>query len=198
MLEELAGEELFPAAPEYMSVDEVAWQRWHKYVTTVFYSEACKVVWNHDCRDKSPASFTCLSQENAAKIEAAACDGASGCIPYIRQHAWNALMALDHFHGKLYPNDAVDMVWKGGFRKAKEDNGSDLSTAVRGSSCCRASLQKKQRNVLEKLAGLSDVVYRAMPPKEQSLAIYLANPAKQLRPVSGRGLLPPSCQASQH
>ena len=36
-----------------MSVDEVAWQKWHKYVTNVVDLEQRKVIWNHDGRGKS-------------------------------------------------------------------------------------------------------------------------------------------------
>jgi transposase len=45
MLEELAQEKLSPVpAPRTMSVDEVAWQKWHKYVTNVVDIEKRKVI----------------------------------------------------------------------------------------------------------------------------------------------------------
>lgn len=54
MLEELASEKLSPVpAPTTMSVDEVAWQKWHKYVTNVVDIEKRKVIWNHNGRGKS-------------------------------------------------------------------------------------------------------------------------------------------------
>ncbi len=47
-LEELALEKLDPVpAPKHMSVDEVAWQKWHKYVTNVVDVDQRKVIWNH-------------------------------------------------------------------------------------------------------------------------------------------------------
>jgi transposase len=52
-LEALALEKLDPVpVPKYMSVDEVAWQKWHKYVTNVVDIEQRKVIWNHNHRGK--------------------------------------------------------------------------------------------------------------------------------------------------
>ena len=45
MLEDRALERLYPVtAPHYMSVDEVAWQKWHKYVTNIVDIEMHKVT----------------------------------------------------------------------------------------------------------------------------------------------------------
>lgn len=53
-LEELAEEKLEPVpALKNMSVDEVAWQKWHKYVTNVVDIDRKKVVWNHEGRGKT-------------------------------------------------------------------------------------------------------------------------------------------------
>ena len=52
-LEELALEKLESiTAPKHMSVDEVAWQKWHKYVTNVVDIDQRKVIWNHQGRGK--------------------------------------------------------------------------------------------------------------------------------------------------
>ncbi len=68
MLEELAREKLSPVpAPAHISVDEVAWQKWHKYVTNVIDIDQRKVIWNHDGRGKQTmdAFFTDLGQEKS-------------------------------------------------------------------------------------------------------------------------------------
>ncbi len=54
MLEELSLERIEKVkVPRHMSVDEVAWQKWHKYVTNVVDVEKRKVIWNHDGRGKT-------------------------------------------------------------------------------------------------------------------------------------------------
>ena len=178
MLEELAREKLSPVpTPATMSVDEVAWQKWHKYVTNVVDIEKRKVIWNHNGRGKSTldAFFKALGKENALKIDAVACDGARGFLSSIRQHAKNALIVLDHFHVKKYLNDALDTVRKEQLRKARKDENAALADLLH----CRKKFilmqgrpSEKQRNILERLAILNDVVYKAMLLKEQFLEIY--------------------------
>lgn len=184
ILEELAKEKLSPVpAPSIMSVDEVAWQKWHKYVTNVVDIERRKIIWNQDGRGKSTldAFFTTLGQEKAAQIDAVACDGARGFLSSINQHAKNALTVLDHFHVKSYLNDALDTVRKEELSKAKKDNATDLADLLH----CRKKYilmqgypSTRQRNVLEQLAKLNDTVYRAMLLKEQFLEIYRSDSRK--------------------
>jgi transposase len=184
LLEELALEKLSPVpAPVHISVDEVAWQKWHKYVTNVVDIDLRKVIWNHNGRGKKTmdAFFSELGKENSEQIEAAACDGARGYLSSIKQHAKNALIVLDHFHVKSYLNDALDTVRKSELRKAREDKNSDLADLLH----CRKRFillqgkpTKRQRNVLEQLADLNETVYRAMLLKEQFLEIYRADSRK--------------------
>jgi len=184
ILEELALEKLSPVpAPVLISVDEVAWQKWHKYVTNVIDIEQRKVIWNHDGRGKQTmnAFFADLGEKHSAKIEAAACDGARGYLSSIKQHAKNALIVLDHFHVKSYLNDAVDTVRKEELRKARQDKNSDLADLLH----CRKRFilmqgkpSKRQRTVLDQLAELNDTVYRAMLLKEQFLEVYRAGSRK--------------------
>jgi len=181
LLEELAKKRLSPVpTPSAMSVDEVAWQKWHRYVTNVVDIEKRKVIWNHNGRGKSTldAFFKALGKEEALKINAVACDGARGFLSSIRQHAKNALVVLDHFHVKSYLNDALDTVRKEQLRKARQDKNDTLADLLH----CRKKfilmqgrLTDRQRNILDRLAQLNDVVYRAMLLKEQFLEIYRAD-----------------------
>ncbi len=181
MLEELAREKLSPVpAPTTMSVDEVAWQKWHKYVTNVVDIDKRKIIWNHNGRGKSTldAFFKALGKDNALKIDAVACDGARGFLSSIKKHAKNALIVLDHFHVKSYLNDALDTVRKEQLRKARQDENTTLADLLH----CRKKFilmqgrpTERQRNILDQLAELNNVVYRAMLLKEQFLEIYRAD-----------------------
>jgi transposase len=184
MLEELARKKLSPVpTPSHISVDEVAWQKWHKYVTNVVDVDRRKVIWNHDGRGKKTmdAFFADLGEEKSSRVEAAACDGARGYLSSIKQHAKNALIVLDHFHVKSYLNDAVDTARKEELRKARKDNDVELADLLH----CRKKFilmqgtpSKRQRNVIDRLAELNDSVYRAMLLKEQFLEIYRAGSRK--------------------
>jgi len=166
-------------APSTMSVDEVAWQKWHKYVTNVVDIDERKVIWNHNGRGKSTldAFFKALGKDNALKIDAVACDGAKGFLSSIKKHAKNALIVLDHFHVKSYLNDALDTVRKEQLRKARQNENTALADLLH----CRKRFilmqgrpSERQRNILDQLAELNNVVYRAMLLKEQFLEIYQA------------------------
>lgn len=184
MLEKLAQEKLFPVpAPRTMSVDEVAWQKWHKYVTNVVDIEKRKVIWNHDGRGKSTLDtfFKDLGTNNSLKIDAVACDGARGYLSSIKQHAKNALIVLDHFHVKSYLNNALDTVRKEQLQKARKDKNEDLADLLH----CRKKFilmqgrsSKRQRDVLERLAELNSEVYRGMLLKEQFLEVYRSDTRK--------------------
>ena len=120
MLEEAARHKLDPVpAPTHMSVDEVAWQKWHRYVTNVVDIDKRKVIWNGDGRGKEVLDrfYKALGKQNSNNIEAVASDGARGYLSSTKENAAQALIVLDHFHVKKYLNDAVDTVRKRHERK---------------------------------------------------------------------------------
>jgi transposase len=177
-LEELAQEKLSPIpAPRYMSVDEVAWQKWHHYVTNVVDIEKRKVIWNHDERGKSvlESFYKALGEEQSADIKAVASDGARGFLSATQEHAKNALIVLDHFHIKKSLNDAIDMVRKEELAKARKTDDAELADLLH----CKKKFilmqnkqTKRRENLLQKLADLNDPIYKSMLLKEQFLAIY--------------------------
>jgi transposase len=177
-LEELALEKLDPVpAPKHMSVDEVAWQKWHKYVTNVIDVDQRKVIWNHQGRGKVNLDkfFRSLGAEDCEKIEAVACDGARGYLSSINQYATNALIVLDHFHVKKYLNDAVDTVRKEELKKARQQNNGELSAILHCNKrfiLMQNKVTDKKQDLLEKLASLNERVYQAMLLKEQFVSIY--------------------------
>ena len=177
-LEELAKDKLSPVpAPRYMSVDEVAWQKWHHYVTNVVDIERRKVIWNHDDRGKSvlEAFYTALGEESCADIKAVASDGARGFLSATQEHAKNALIVLDHFHIKKSLNDAIDTVRKQELAKARQAEDAELADLLHCKKkfiLMQNSQTKRRENVLQKLADLNEPIYRAMLLKEQFLAIY--------------------------
>lgn len=184
MLEELASKRLYPVTvPRYMSVDEVAWQKWHKYVTNVVVIEKRKVIWNHNGRGKSVLDkfYHEIGSDECNKIEAVASDGARGFISSMKEHAKNALIVLDHFHVKKYLNDAVEQVRKEELKKARQDNNTDLSEILHCNKrfiLMQNKVTNKKRNLLEKLSTLNQRIYHAMLLKEQFLFIYSAKDRK--------------------
>jgi transposase len=180
ILEEWALEKLYPVrAPQHMSVDEVAWQKWHHYVTNVVDIAQRKIIWNHDGRGRKVLDrfYKELGSEECEKIEAVASDGARGFLSSTKAYARNALIVLDHFHVKKYLNDAVDTVRKEELRKARQDNNADLSQILHCNKrfiLMQNKVTNKKQELLEKLSDLNQRVYQAMLLKEQFLSIYTA------------------------
>jgi transposase len=180
MLEEAARQKLEPVpAPTHMSVDEVAWQKWHRYVTNVVDIDKRKVIWNDDGRGKEVLDgfYKALGKKNSKKIKAVASDGARGYIASTKEHAKHALIVLDHFHVKKYLNDAVDTVRKQELQTARSQNNKELTAMLHCNKrfiLMQNKVTDKKRDLLEKLAQLNQGVYQALLLKEQFLSIYAA------------------------
>lgn len=184
ILEELSLQRLERTpVPRHMSVDEVAWQKWHKYVTNVVDVDERKVIWNYEGRGKSVLDkfYHKIGKKGCAKIGAVASDGARGFLSSTREHLKNALIVLDHFHVKKYLNDAVDTVRKEELRKARQQDSGELSGLLHCNKrfiLMQNKVTDKKVSILEKLSLLNQPVYQAMLLKEQFLSIYTAGNRK--------------------
>lgn len=180
MLEELALEKTEKVkAPRHMSVDEVAWQKWHKYVTNVVDVDRRKVIWNHAGRGKTTLDtfYHKIGTWGCKRIKAVASDGAKGFLSSTKEHAKNALIVLDHFHVKKYLNEAVDVVRKEELRKARQQGHEELGQILHCNKrfiLMQNKVTNKQKDILDKLSTLNERVYKAMLLKEQFLSLYVA------------------------
>lgn len=180
MLEELSLEKIEKVkAPRHMSVDEVAWQKWHKYVTNVVDVDRRKVIWNHEGRGKSTLDrfYHKIGKGGCKRIKAVASDGAKGFLASTREHLKNALIVLDHFHVKKYLNEAVDTVRKEELRKARQQGHEELSQMLHCNKrfiLMQNKVTNKQKDMLDKLSTLNERIYKAMLLKEQFLSLYVS------------------------
>jgi len=180
ILEELSREKIEKVkAPRHMSVDEVAWQKWHKYVTNVVDVNRRKVIWNYDGRGKTTLDkfYHTIGMWGCKRIKAVASDGAKGFLPSTREHLKNAVIVLDHFHVKKYLNEAVDVVRKEELRKAKQQGHEELGQILHCNKrfiLMQNKVTNKQKDILDKLSTLNERVYKAMLLKEQFLSLYVA------------------------
>lgn len=187
MLEELTLERLDPVpAPRLMSVDEVAWQKWHRYVTNVVDIEKRKVIWNHNGRGKAVLGkfYRALGSEGCQNIEAVASDGAKGFLSATKAHVPEALIVLDHFHVKKYLNDAVDSVRKEELKRARQQNDEETVQLLHCNKrfiLMQNKATSKKINLLERLSALNHRVYQALLLKEQFLSVYSAPDSKAAR-----------------
>ena len=187
MLEKLAEEKLDPPpVPTLMSVDEVSWQKWHKYVTNVIDIEKRKVIWNHNGRGKYVLEkfYRKLGREGCENIEAVASDGARGFLSATKAFAKKALIVLDHFHVKKYLNDALDTVRREELNKARKENNDELSQILHCNQrfiLMQNKKSKRKQDILNRLSILNERLYHAMLLKEQFLTVYKAKDQKTAR-----------------
>ena len=181
ILEELSLQRLEKVKPpRNMSVEEVAWQKWHKYVTNVIDIDNRKVIWNHEGRGKTVLDkfYHKLGKKGCGKIEAVASDGARGFLSSTKKHLTKAVIVLAHFHVKKYLNDAVDTVRKEELRKATQQDNKELSAILHCNKrfiLMQNTVTDKKTTILDKLESLNERVYQSMLLKEQFLSVYTAS-----------------------
>jgi len=79
-----------------MSVDEVSWLKYHRYLTIVIDTDIKKVIWNAQGRKKEVLNryYEALGPENCEKIESVAMDGARTYISSTEEYAKKAAHRL--------------------------------------------------------------------------------------------------------
>lgn len=180
ILEEKAKEKLDPPpAGVHLSVDEVSYRKYHRYLTNVIDVDRRLVVWNDKGRKSEVLDqyYEGIGEENCKKIESVALDGAKYYISSTSKYAVNALIVYDRFHVTQKLNRAVDTVRKQELRKAREDKNEELIELIN----CRqrfillknkGNLRGKEAEYLKRLCEINQPKYLAMLLKESFLQFY--------------------------
>jgi transposase len=180
ILEEKAKEKLDPPpAGVHLSVDEVSYRKYHRYLTNVIDVDRKLVVWNDKGRKGEVLDryYEGIGEENCKKIESVALDGAKHYISSTNKYAVNALIVHDRFHVIQKLNRAVDTVRKQELRKARADKNEELIELIN----CRQrfilfknkkNLREKEVGYLKRLCEINQPIYQAMLLKESFQQIY--------------------------
>jgi len=181
ILEQKAKQLLEPTpAAINISVDEVSYRKYHRYLTNVIDTDRRKVVWNDKGRKAEVLDryYEGIGSDNCQKIESVAMDGARTYISSTTKYAVNALIVYDKFHIMQKLNNTVDTVRKDELNKAKK-NGDDRVVELTN---CRqrfvllknkSKLTERQAQHLAELCKINEPIYKAMLLKESFLEIYV-------------------------
>jgi transposase len=180
MLEEKAGEKLSPPpAATRISVDEVSYQKYYRYLTNVIDIDRKLLIWNEKGRKAEVLDryFQGIGKDNCARIESVALDGVRYYISSSARYAVNALIVYDKFHIMQKLNGAVDAVRKHELRKARSEKNNQLIELI---DCKqrfillkkRETLTPRQTLYLDQLYELNESIFKAMLLKESFLAVY--------------------------
>lgn len=180
ILERYAKERLEPTpASVNISVDEVAWKKYHRYLTNVIDTDKKVLTWNAKGRKAEVLNkyYVSLGKENCEKIESVALDGARTYISSTEDYAINALIVLDRFHATQKVNKATDRVRKDELRNARKNENEELVKLINCKQRFillknKKKLSDRQSATLNRLCEINQPIYKAMLLKESFLQIY--------------------------
>ena len=189
MLEELFAQRLVPPpAAVNISVDEVSYLKYHRYLTNVIDTDIKKVIWNGQGRKAEVLDryYEGIGRENCEKIESVALDGARTYISSTSQYAVKALIVCDKFHVIQKLNMAVDTVRRQELRKARVAEQDDV---VEMMNCRqrfillknRVNLTEKQSEYLKRLCEINEPIYKAMLLKDSFQEVYMQSDEETAR-----------------
>jgi len=168
-----------PPAAINLSIDEVSYKKYHRYLTNVVDVDEKAVIWNDRGRkiEVLDRYYTGIGEDNCKRIESVALDGARTFISSTGKYAVNALIVYDKFHIMQKLNWAVDMTRKQELRKARKENNNELVNLIN----CRqrfillkkkSNLTDNQAHYLQRLCEINEPIYKAMLLKESFLKVY--------------------------
>lgn len=180
ILEELFARRLVPPPKAVnLSVDEVSYLKYHRYLTNVIDTDIKKVIWNGQGRKAEVLDkyYEGIGRENCEKIESVALDGARTYISSTSRYAVEALIVYDKFHVIQKLNMAVDTVRRQELHKARVSKRDDL---VEMMNCHqrfillknKANLTEKQAEHLKRLCEINEPIYKAMLLKDSFQEVY--------------------------
>jgi transposase len=161
-----------------IGIDEVSWASQHRYLTLVTDHHRRRIVWGHEGRDSATADrfFAELGQERAEQLTAISLDMGPGYAKSARQHAGQAIIAIDPFHVAKAGSDALDEVRRTYWNELRQ---SGDQQAARRFKDARWSLLKRPENLtdpqaatLGRLRAAGGEVWRGYTLKEALRAIF--------------------------
>jgi transposase len=168
-----------PPSAVNISVDEVSYKKYHRYLTNVVDVDKKAVIWNDRGRKTEVLDryYAGIGKDACEKIDSVALDGARTYISSTIKYAVNATIVYDKFHIIQKLNWAVDMTRKRELIKARKENNSELIDLA---NCKRrfillknkANLTETQSDHLKKLCEINEPIYKAMLLKESFLKVY--------------------------
>jgi transposase len=180
ILEEKFNEKPVPIpAAVTLSVDEVSYKKYHRYLTNVVDVDLKAVIWNDKGRKTEILDkyYAGIGEDACERIESVALDGDRTYISSTAKYAVNAMIVYDKFHLIQKLNWAVDMTRKYELRKARKENNNELIDLA---NCKQRFLLLKNKNnltqiqsdYLKRLCEINEPIYKAMLLKESFLKVY--------------------------
>jgi transposase len=159
--------------PKKIGVDEIAYEKGHKYLTVVRDIDLGKVIWVGNARKKETLDefFRKLGIVKCMDIRLAVCDMWDPYIASIRENT-SASIVFDKFHIAKVINDVVDTVRKKEFAKADKIEKKQMKKKRFLILSRQKRLDDKKRETLFDLLDVNKNLYATYILKEQALDIF--------------------------
>jgi len=159
--------------PTGIGVDEVSYQKKHKYLTVVRDLDSGKVIWVHEGRTKATLDlfFEELGESKCRSIKVAVLDMWDPYISSIQTNT-NADIVFDKFHIAKKVNEALDAVRKHEFANASDEERKNFKKKRFIILYRNENLDEKKREELNALMAKNERLYQAYLLKEQILDIF--------------------------
>ena len=163
---------LSEVSPTRIGVDEIAYEKGHKYLTIVRDVDLGKVIWVEQDRKKETFDkfFQELGKEKSMNISIAAMDMWDPFIASVKENT-NAEIVFDKFHIAKHINEAVDKTRKQEFAKADDEERKLMKKKRFLILSRKKNLTRAKKESLKDLMTKNDTLYKAYLLKEQILDI---------------------------
>lgn len=165
------------ASPTRIGVDEVSYQKGHKYLTVVRDVDMRRVIWVGEKRKKETLDsfFKELGTEKTANISVVSMDMWDPYIASVKVNCPLAEIVFDKFHVSKKINEALDKVRKQEFAKAGTEKKKEMKHKRFVILKRNKNLEPKQKEDLQSIMKRNKRLYKAYLLKEQ-LADILDEP----------------------
>lgn len=159
--------------PKRIGIDEIAYEKGHKYLTIVRDVDKNKVIWIGRKRKKETLDkfFIKLGKRKSQKIIVAVMDMWDPYIKSVLEHT-NADIIFDKFHISKKINEAVDKVRKKEFAKADDEERKRMKKKRFLILSRQKRLDDSKRESLYDILNINKKLYSAYLLKEQALDIF--------------------------
>jgi transposase len=160
--------------PERIGVDEIAYDKGHKYLTVVRDLELNGVIWVGLNRKKETLDefFNEIGEQKQALVELVVVDMWDPYIASIREYCPDADIVIDKFHIVKKANEALDNIRKKEFANANEKERLNMKRKRFIILKRNKNLNEKQRERLSELMRNNDTLYKSYLLKEQISDIF--------------------------
>jgi transposase len=161
-----------------IGIDEVSYQKGHKYLVVVVNHANGQLLWVGKGRTKKTLGefFTALGEERCQRIALVSADGADWIADMVGLNCPNAKLCLDPFHAVSWVTDALDKLRRRIVREARADKDQVTLDGLKDARWAVLKnpnrLTGKQRRKLADIQQINNPLYRGYLLKEQFRAIF--------------------------